>query len=69
MSGVSQFIVAVTSSLTVLILLWLLRQVVKLRKSAERLLKEHRYLMASMQLVLTHLGLEHVMESNGKLPK
>lgn len=57
----SQFIIAVTSSLTTAILLWILRQFVRLRKSADKLMKEHRYLMATMQVVLAHLGLESLV--------
>lgn len=64
----SQFIIAVTSSLTTAILLWILRQFVKLRKSADRLMKEHRYLMASMALVLQHLGLQSLIDESAKKP-
>lgn len=59
----AQFIVAVMSSLTTFILLWILRQFVKLRKSAERHTREHRYLMATMEIVLAHLGLEALTNS------
>lgn len=64
--AVSQFIIAVTSSLTTAILFWILRQFVKLRKTADRLMKEHRYLMASMQLVLQHLGLKTLIDESDK---
>lgn len=67
MQWTSQFIIAVSSSLTTAILLWMLRQFVKLRKLANGLLREHRYLMASMQIVLAHLGLDKIaQEANGK---
>jgi hypothetical protein len=56
----SQFIIAVTSSLTTATLFYILRQFVKLRHTAERLMTEHRYLMRSMQMVLSHLGLTTV---------
>lgn len=57
-NDMSQFIIAVTSSMTTAILLWILRQFVKLRKAGERHMREHRYLMVSMQMVLAHLGLQ-----------
>lgn len=56
--AMSQFVIAVTSSMTTAILLWILRQFVKLRKAGERHMREHRYLMMSMGLVLSHLGLQ-----------
>lgn len=59
----AQFVIAVMSSLTTALLFWILRQFIKLRGTAERLMKEHRYLMASMQLVLAHLGLEALVKS------
>lgn len=62
MTWSTQFVIAVSSSLTTAILLWMLRQFVKIRKTAERLMKEHRYLMGAMQLVLTHLGLDTLVK-------
>ena len=62
MNPVTDFIIAVSSSLTTATLLWMLHQFGKLRRSAERLMKEHRYLMAGMALVLQHLGLESLVK-------
>lgn len=61
-NDMSQFIIAVTSSMTTALLFWILRQFVKLRKTADRLIREHRYLMATMQLVLTHIGLKVIAD-------
>jgi len=60
MGVTSSFVIAVSSSLTTALLLYITRQLFKLRKTATGLLREHRYLMRSMTLVLAHLGLEAV---------
>lgn len=54
----AQFIIAVSSSLTTAALLWLVRQVVKFRKTVRTLAYEHKFLMSSMQLVLTRLEMD-----------
>lgn len=58
----AQFVIAVMSSLTTAVLLWLTRQVVRLRNIGNNLAKEHRFLMASMFLVLSHLGMESIIK-------
>jgi hypothetical protein len=55
----TQFIIAVTSSLTTAAILYMLRQVVRARHAITRLADEHKFLMESMQAVLTHLNLEN----------
>jgi hypothetical protein len=54
----AQFIVAVTSSLTTALILFILRQVYKARKAITKLADEHVFLLRSMNLVLAHLDLE-----------
>jgi hypothetical protein len=53
----AQFIIAVTSSLTTALILYLVRQAYKARKSVTRLADEHHFLMRAMALVLVHLDL------------
>jgi hypothetical protein len=62
----TQFIIAVSSSITTALLLWILRSIIKMRITAERVMKEHRYLMTMMALVLQHLGLEAIIHKDGK---
>lgn len=64
MNPLSEFIVSTSSALTVMLLLYLIRQIMKLRKTAERLMGEHRYLMRTMQLVLQHIGLTTLIRQN-----
>jgi hypothetical protein len=58
----TQFVIAVTSSLTTALILFMIRQIYKARKSISRLADEHHFLMKAMNLVLLHLDLVNKAE-------
>jgi hypothetical protein len=60
----TQFWPTVAASITSVSIVAMLRQVVKARKAISKLADEHRFLLRSMSLVLSHLNLS---QETGKL--
>lgn len=66
MTPLTEFVISVSSSVTTLMLVFIGRQIFKLRKHADKLMTEHKYLMTTMQLVLQHIGLTQLLRDDGK---
>lgn len=58
----TQFVIALSSSLTTALILWIVRQVVKAKNTFAQMVEQTAFLMRTMDMVLRHLKLENDAE-------